>query len=115
MNEKESRQRLAAAVKADRMRLHRTVDAARVAAHISRGAWENVEAGRSVKEFTLGAIEQALEWPAGKAQSILDGTSESAVEAAIQDSDLRPEIKARLLRIIADELPPSDGQGVKGA
>lgn len=115
MNENEGRRRLAAAVKADRMRLHRTVDAARMKVGISRGAWENVEAGRSVKEFTLGAIEEALEWPAGKAQRILDGVGESELETAVRQSGLSLENKEQILRIIAGDNPPPPNEGVRGA
>lgn len=84
----EGRRRLGNAVRADRMRKYRTVDAARIAAKISRGAWDNVEQGKPVKDFTLGAIEDALDWPAGRAHELLYG-----VEGAPQ---LPPEIEAGL-------------------
>lgn len=53
-----------------------TVDKARTAAEVSRGAWDRVEQGKSVKDFTLTAIEKALGWPPGRAVAILEGASD---------------------------------------
>lgn len=73
MNEQRNRDRLAAEVKTARRRKFRTVDAARIAAGVARGTWDSVEKGEPVKEFSLAAIEEALDWPAGKAFAILAG------------------------------------------
>lgn len=61
------------------MRKFRTVDAARIAAKVSRGTWDNVEKGKPIKDFSLAAIEEALDWPAGHARAILTG---EALEAS---------------------------------
>lgn len=71
MNSQEKRDRLAREVKVARLRKFKTVDRARIAARVSRGTWDNVERGDSVKDFSLAAIEEALDWPAGYALSIL--------------------------------------------
>ncbi|MFL6061254.1 MAG: hypothetical protein ACJ72E_08485 [Marmoricola sp.] len=73
MNTQEDRDRLAREVKAARLRKFKTVDRARIAAAVSRGAWDNVERGDSVKDFTLASIEEALGWPEGRALAILSG------------------------------------------
>jgi transcriptional regulator with XRE-family HTH domain len=75
VNEQANRQRLAKAVKAARLRKFKTVDRARIAAGVSRGTWENVERGDSVKEFSLASIEEALDWPEGRALEILAGNT----------------------------------------
>lgn len=92
------------------MRKYRTVDAARIAAKISRGAWDNVEQGKSVKDFTLGAIEDALDWPAGRALELLHGVDNSSslppeVEAALAgvSPEVRDRIRQALLRDQAAE------------
>lgn len=103
VNTEEGRQRLGKAVKVDRMRKFRTVDAARIAARVSRGAWENVEQGKSVKDFTLGAIEDALGWPAGRAQQIIDGEPVTDIEAAIHAADLSPRARDAILQIVRED------------
>lgn len=61
------------------MRKFKTVDRARIAAEVSRGTWDAVEKGKPVKDFSLAAIEEALDWPAGHALAILTG---EALEAS---------------------------------
>lgn len=73
MNEQTNRDRLAQAVKAARLRKFKTVDSARIAAGVARGTWDNVEHGKPVKEFSLAAIEEALDWPVGHALAMLRG------------------------------------------
>lgn len=74
MNESDYRAVLAERIKASRRRRFKTVDAARQAADISRGTWEKAEKGLKIKDFSLAAIEKALEWPEGYALAILEGT-----------------------------------------
>lgn len=75
VNEQAGREKLAAAVKRDRKARYRTVDEARQAARISRGAWDSVEKAQPVKGFTLTAVEKALGWPPGRAEDLLAGRS----------------------------------------
>lgn len=120
MNETEGRERLGQIVKAERMRIYRTLDAARIEAQIARGAWQNVEDGKSVKEFTLGAVESALGWPAGKALRIIAGVDEPARrpnaselhQQISNDRDLPNHIRKAMLALLesvddADPAPPS--------
>lgn len=78
MNSQENRDRLAREVKVARLRKFKTVDRARIAAGVSRGTWDNVERGDPVKEFSLAAIEEALDWHPGRALSILTGVDGAA-------------------------------------
>jgi hypothetical protein len=73
VNESDYRAVLAERVKAARRRKFKTVDAARQAADVARGTWEKAEKGLPIKDFSLAAIEKALEWEEGYAQAILDG------------------------------------------
>lgn len=104
MNEQRNREQLGKMVKADRMRLYRTVDKARIAAKISRGAWDHVEQGKPAKDFTLGAIEEALGWPAGRAQAVLEGEGVSDIERAVLDSGLSPGARDAILEIVRRDL-----------
>ena len=114
MSSDDGRRRLGLQVRAERMKRYRTVDKARIEADISRGAWEHVESGKPVKEFTLGAVEQALGWDAGRAQRIIDGADLGDVEAAILASDMAPETKEAALRIMARDREAQDpGAGVR--
>lgn len=116
MNVQNNRKRLGKMVKADRMRLYRTVDKARIKANVSRGAWDNVEKGKPAKDFTLGAIEDALGWPAGRAQSIIDGGDASDLERTIANSILSPKAIEQILEIVRRETkPPTPPKEVKGA
>lgn len=112
MNSDEGRRRLGREVRAERVKRFRTVDRARIAAGISRGAWDNVERGESVKDFTLAAIELALEWPPGRAQDIIDGAPIDSIEATVEASNLPPETKARVLGLLAKERIRDEGRGV---
>lgn len=100
MSEQQNREQLGKMVKADRMRLYRTVDKARIAAKVSRGSWDNVEQGKPVKDFTLGAIEEALGWPPGRAQSVIEGEAVSDFERVVMESGLRPKARAAVLEIV---------------
>lgn len=60
-------------VKRERLSKFGTVDSARAAAQVSRGAWDNVEAGRRVKDFTLAAIEKALGFRSGSFEDMVAG------------------------------------------
>lgn len=103
MNGDAGRKRLGDAVKAARSRQFRTIERAKAAAEISRGAWEKVERGDSVRPYTLSAVEVALEWPAGRAQAIIDGDPVPGRDeelASLRSSLL--EIQRRL-----DELSPA--------
>ena len=113
---------MALAVQADRGRIYRTVDKARIAAGISRGAWEKVEAGASVKVFTLAAVEEALNWPAGRAARIIAGTDEGAEPTAdvdlrqyILNKDLPRHIKSAMIALLDsmsdDESPNREVRG----
>lgn len=77
MNSQENRDRLAREVKVARLRKFKTVDSARIAAKVSRGTWDSVEKGDSVKEFSLASIEEALDWPPGYALALLEGHDEN--------------------------------------
>lgn len=126
MNETEGRKRLALAVAADRGRIYRTVDAARIAAKVSRGTWDKVEAGERVKDFTLASVEEALGWPAGRARAIIDGR-ESEVPASsdaelrqvvLDDASLAPHYKRAILALLdaaATEGGRNDDQDDKGS
>lgn len=88
MNETDRRQELGRRVRADRLRIHRTVDAARMAVTgkpVSRGAWDGVEQGKPAKAFTLAAIEESLGWPQGQAERILAGDTGHSEAAGIDD------------------------------
>lgn len=95
MNEN-GRQRLADAVKRDRRRKYRTVERARAAAGLSRGAWDNVEKARPVKEVTLTAVEEALEWRPGTAERLLSGDD-------VVPSGLSLEVEEGLARLTPDQ------------
>lgn len=73
MNEDENRRSLGRFVKRERLAKFKTVDRARAVADVSRGAWDNVEAGRKVKDFTLAAIEQALGHQPGLYDAVIAG------------------------------------------
>jgi hypothetical protein len=50
-----------------------TVEAAIRAAGINRATWQRVEAGESVRDDKLGAVEKALGWNPGDAWRIMAG------------------------------------------
>lgn len=121
VNEEANRAALGRLVKRDRLRIHKTVDKARASVGISRGAWDNVEAGRSVKEVTLASVEDALGWPTGRAARILSGEEpvnlrndpgagrRSAIqreaeplEATVSDT-VRSSFESAILRALADD------------
>jgi hypothetical protein len=113
MAKQTDRERLARAVRADRLRVYGTVEKARMAADISRGAWDHVEAGDPVREFTLAAVERALGWPQGRADTILNERSEQPdLRQKITESSLDPETKAAILNMLdqreRQELPGSE-------
>lgn len=130
MDEKiEGRRRLAVLVAADRGRIYRTVDRARIAAKVSRGTWDSVEAARPVKDFSLSAIEEALGWPAGRAQRILRGDEstgelppESDLRRHVLSAELPEPVRRAMLALLdsvpdvdAGEAPPAGEGGVRGA
>lgn len=112
MTDQDARDRLARAVRADRLRAYGTVEKARAVAGVSRGSWDAVEAGKPVREFTLAAVERALQWPAGHAEAILTGEEEAGVEpsdlrrAILASDDLDPDIKAAMLDLLDGRRPP---------
>lgn len=101
--------RLAAYVRAERVRRFRTVDAARAVAKISRGAWDNVEKGRPAKALTYNSIEDAFGWEFGDCERIADGAEPTyrdrndRVDDAeeVRRSNLPDGVKARVLNILA--------------
>lgn len=116
--EQAGRDRLAAAVIADRERLYRSVEKARTAIDppISRGSWDSVEAARPVKPFTLTAVDQVLHWPAGRARRILSGDQEADLRGEIEASNLSEAAKAHILAALDESDPPTEPRrGVKGA
>lgn len=114
MNNDQGLRRLAREVKAARVKKFRTVDKARIAAGISRGAWDNVEHGRPAKELTYMAIEDALDWPAGHCLELIAGdvvpgeVVPEDVEASIRASGLPPSAQERLLGVLAEERQRAD-------
>ena len=103
VDDTEGRRRLGEVVKAARSRKFRTVEKAKTAAEISRGAWEKVERGDHVRPYTLSAVEVALVWPAGRAQEIIDGAS-SAPDRDGEVAELRASLREIQRRL--DELSP---------
>lgn len=98
---------LARRVRAARARLYGTVEVARAAAKVSRGAWDNVESGGKAQDYILGRIERALGWPEGFALAIIDGTAPDLPPAVVslreyvtEDANLSPEARAAILAII---------------
>lgn len=116
--DQEARARLAAAVTSARKRKFRTVEAARnsVDPPISRGAWDKVEGGASVKDFTLSAVETALGWAEGEAARILAGGDGFVAE--VESSNLSESMKKWVLdRYASEQEHPSTEpkEGVTGA
>lgn len=119
MNEQAGRDVLAAEVKRARKKLFRSVDEARNAAHISRGAWDSVEKGNPVKEFTLTAIEKALKWPTGHAEDLLAGRTLATprelqqmideLDSATVSPMTRDYIRSRLEADLAQATPHDQG------
>lgn len=110
MPDEVDRKRLADAVRRDRLRLYGTVEKARLMAEISRGAWDHVESGDPVREFTLAAVERALGWDQGRSDEILRGESvpvgESPLRRAILESrDIDDDIRAALLDLLDSRRP----------
>lgn len=88
MNENDYRAVLGDRIKSTRRKKFKTVDAARQEAAVARGTWEKAEKGLPIKDFSLAAIEEALGWPEGYAQSILDGKEAGLAE--VLDEEPRP-------------------------
>lgn len=116
MSEDEGRKRLAEEVKAARGRKYRTVERARAAVRISRGAWDAVENGKPVKPFTLAAVEDALGWPAGRAQQIIAGQDvgqDDELRGLIAASGHPEHVKRAMLELLDDAAaPPGTERGV---
>lgn len=74
--DEEQRNRVAEYVRSQRAHKFGTVDAARIEAGISRGAWDSVEQGKKVRDFTYGAVEKALDLPAGYLAALSKGNEE---------------------------------------
>lgn len=119
MTEQDARRRLGVAIRADRLRLHGTVENARVAngVKVSRGTWDKAERGEKITEWKLADIERALGWDAGKSREYLHlGAEQFPAEYAdqVRASDLSDSTKEYLLKLLADErppTPPSDSRG----
>jgi hypothetical protein len=94
VNEQENRERLGEAIAAARLRKFKTVDKARVAAGIARGTWEKAESGEKIKPFSLASIEEALDWPVGRARAILAGAE--VVEELDDEEVMRKMVEIRL-------------------
>lgn len=82
-NELSGRERLARMVIAERGRKYRTVDAARIAAGVNTATWKRVEDAEPVKSFSMAAIEEALGWPVGYAQRVIDGLDTELPDAEL--------------------------------
>lgn len=111
----EGRLRLGEAVKSARSRKHRTIENAKTAAGISRGAWEKVERGDPVRPYTLAAVEVALDWPAGRAQEFIDavGRVGGDVDREAEIERLRADLERIRQRL--DELAPPAVEESTGA
>lgn len=112
MPDESDRKRLAEAVRRDRLRIYGTVEKARLIAEISRGAWDHVESGDPVREFTLAAVERTLGWHQGRADEILRGESAApdmspTRRAILEDPDLDDEHRAALLALFDRPETPS--------
>lgn len=109
VNEQLGRERLAKLVTDERKRRFRTVTKAIVAADVSRGSWENLEAGRKVKDSTLTAVEVAFGWPIGYAQSVIDGGESDELSRALaalerlKDPDSRAEVLEAIEHFVTTE------------
>lgn len=67
-------QRLGARVKAHRLQLYASRDAAAAAAdNMSKDTWQRVEEGRPVRESTYAKVEKALGWAPGSCALIGEG------------------------------------------
>ena len=105
MTSEQALRRLGREVRAARQEKFRTVDQARIAAGISRGAWDNVEGGNSAKAFTYAAIEKALGWPGGRCLDILEGREAGQdIEASLRALGLPEESQSRILATLGEEL-----------
>lgn len=107
MNEQEGRRRLGAAIKADRLRLYGTVEAARVAngVKVSRGTWDKAERGDVITEYKLADIERALGWDSGRSASYLNPPDPDSIRAQVEASDLAPDTKALVLDALENIQP----------
>lgn len=98
------RDQLAALVKADRLRLYGSMDAARVAAKISRGAWQRVEDGEHVRDISLAGVEVALGWTPGRAARILRGLDpdpgRNGLRREIVEADLPEGVRRAMLALL---------------
>lgn len=112
---------LARRVTGARSRLYETVEKARLAANVSRGAWDNVEDenGTTPQDFTLGKIEKALGWPQGFALAILEGRAADEPPAVtslrehVTNSTVSPEVKRAILALLDSD--PRNGGDDDGA
>lgn len=66
-------QRLGARVKAHRLQLYASRDAAASAAGISKDTWQRVEEGRPVRESTYVKVDKALGWAPGSCTLVGEG------------------------------------------
>jgi hypothetical protein len=97
VNEQANRDQLATAIEAARLRKFKTISKACVVAGVARGTWEKAERGEKIKTFSLAAIEEALDWPTGQAQAILDGGL-SAIEPPPAEPDMGEQMRLILER-----------------
>ena len=65
--------RLAKRVKAHRMELYSSRDAAAAAAGMTKDTWQRVEEGRPVRESSYAKADKALGWAVGSCIVIADG------------------------------------------
>lgn len=65
--------RLAKHVKAHRLELYTSRDAAAAAAGMTKDTWQRVEEGRPVRESSYAKVDRALGWATGSCVSIAEG------------------------------------------
>lgn len=112
--------RLGIAVRTVRTARGLSADRAAAAARISPVTWLSVEAGRSVREMTYGAVERALQLAPGVLRTALaaldgdDSLSSTEVAAGLLDADTDTDaegcrscghgpVLAQVRRVVADE------------
>lgn len=105
MTEETGLQRLGRIVTAERGRKYGTVQKAIRAAEMNAATWKRVEDGYPVRGDRLAAVEEALDWPAGKAQRIIDGieptgSREQTFRDYVRRSALPESFKADVLRLV---------------
>ncbi|MFJ7417926.1 helix-turn-helix domain-containing protein [Streptomyces uncialis] len=74
--------RLAEAVKARRMQLHRSRLTAARAAGLSKDTWQRIEEGKAVWEVSYSKAEAALRWAPGSCLAVGDGGQPVEIETS---------------------------------